>query len=185
MRPSNLLLCLCLGLFLFAGLTAVADSARTPIQLAQTPSAPSDGQTQLEKEGVSGTLILVVLVVIIVLIAMAMFGGDDFEPAPVGTTRHEVPDDDQPFLKGDFWFEGVYYFTCEAYEVQKGHVYTNSMYNANYETWGMGQGRDEDKDASLLETCRTNELGETVDLEGLDVAELDLEVKDETADNAS
>ena len=158
MRPSTFLLSLGLGLMLFIGFQAVAESATQAIQLAQ--AAPSGDQTQLEKEGVSGTAILVVLVAIIVLIAMAMFGGDEFEPAPVGTTHFEVPDDDEPFVKGDFWFEGVYYCSAEKYQSEKGHLYTKRMYNSNFDTWGLGQGRDEERDALVLEEAADTGAGE-------------------------
>jgi hypothetical protein len=188
MRPTYLVLTVCLGLAFFAGTAAIAESATPPVQVAQaTDAAPTNDKTQLEKEGVSGTAILVVLVVIIVLIAMAMFGGDDFDPAPVGTTFHDVPDDDEPFVMGDFWFEGIYYRSGHEYLIAKGHDYTNRMYNANFETWGLGQGRDTERDEMVLQEAKapTSAMGDTLFMdEELVVAELDDDITKEAADSA-
>lgn len=181
MRPPQPLLSLCLGLFLFAGLATVAESANQPVQVAQaTAEAPTtETATQPKKTGISGSVILVVLVAVLVLIAMAMFGGEDFDPAPVGTTFYDVDDDDAPFIMGDFWFEGTYYRSGESYKREKDQVYTNRMYNANFETWGLGQGRDEEHDEMVLKEIEAHRtatgLGATLEMSDLEVAELNAE----------
>ncbi|MFT5129690.1 MAG: F0F1-type ATP synthase membrane subunit c/vacuolar-type H+-ATPase subunit K [Rhodothermales bacterium] len=177
MRPSCLLLSLGLGFFLFLGLASVAQSVNQQIQLAQASDSAAESPSKPPAKGVSGGLILVVLIAVIVLIAMAMFGGDDFEPAPVGTTRYEVDDDDEPFLMGDFWFEGIYFRSGQEYRNAKGHIYTNRMYNANFETWGIGQGRDVERDDMVLAEVdahmTSGGLGDTLVIDELECASLD------------
>ncbi len=140
---------------------------------------------------IGGGVAAVILILIIGFFIFARPSGavvdDGFHAAPFGTRRFDVMHDDGIFSAGAFWYMGRYYPTERHYYMAHGHHYSNAMYMDNYDSYGMGQGRDASLDHELREDIDEREyLREEAAEAGYeaDVARADAEDLEQDAEEA-
>ena len=107
-------------------------------------------------------------------------GGDHYE-----VVHYDVDYDDEPFMRGSFYYQGRHYGSHMDFYNQYGYYYTNRMYQDNYSRWGSGQVYDEALDHEIREDIHEREelyhaaadAGYEADMLRADADDMDLDAR--------
>jgi hypothetical protein len=166
---------------------AATEAINSKNRVAERQSRSNRGRSPRRSSGAMGFIALILIIIIIVAVVMFIRRrrDDDFEAAGFGTNRYDVDYDDGYFSSGPFWYKGRYYHSQNHYHNEFGSYYSNRMYMDNYDSYGMGQGRDHELDNEIMENIeeRQDMREEAADLEAeADLLEQDAEEALEEAD---